>query len=467
LLSIVKEHNISIELSEKFKAYLNSFSLDFNEFNTWIQELFKGATSPDGKPFAPYTYQVDAAWKLLKYKKCCAELSTSSGKTLMTYMIFKWLYDVKKMDKVLFIVPSVELADQTAERYAEYDSWLATQSSSWSIGVLRSGLSAKEKEKVLTCDILFGTFQSLCKRDASFFSKFKVLIVDECHHTSAASIQNVINKCSSLEWTFGVTGTFPKDHTYNNIVIQSLLGPLIYKFKASDLIYKEKKGTPINVIFELMDWATDKDKMALFEQRKKVSQDNIEEGSKVLREEQHFVNLSHTRLNYICNLATKTKKNTLVLFGDIKGGYGQKIYDWLKENSEKDVFYCDGGTAPENREYAKKHMEDDKSGQTVIVASIGTFSEGIDVKNLHNIFLVNTAKSERIVRQMCGRGLRIAEGKDAAYIFDFVDDLRWSNSGRWKKDNYMWKHYLERKRIYQEQGFPTYEQKVDFKNELI
>lgn len=161
-----------------------------------------------------------------------------------------------------------------------------------------------------------------------------------------------------------------------------------------------------------------------------MSQDNIEKGSEVLREEQKFVNLSHTRLNYICNLAMKTKKNTLVLFGDIKGGYGKKIYDLLREHSEKDVFYCDGSTPSENREFAKKHMEDDKTGQTVIVASIGTFSEGIDVKNLHNIFLVNTAKSERIVRQMCGRVLRLAEGKETAYIFDFIDDLRFSDSGR-------------------------------------
>lgn len=50
-----------------------------------------------------------------------------------------------------------------------------------------------------------------------------------------------------------MTGTFPKEHTYNNIVIQALLGPLVHKLKASDLIYKEKKGTPISIIFEIMD----------------------------------------------------------------------------------------------------------------------------------------------------------------------------------------------------------------------
>lgn len=106
-------------------------------------------------------------------------------------------------------------------------------------------------------------------------------------------------------------------------------------------------------------------------------------------------------------------------------------------------------------------MKEDSDGNTVIVASKGVFGEGIDVPNIYNIFLIETSKSERIVRQICGRGLRMSEGKDKVIVFDFVDDFRYSSGN--KRDNYVWKHYKERKRIYKEQGFPVYEQKIQFK----
>ncbi len=108
-------------------------------------------------------------------------------------------------------------------------------------------------------------------------------------------------------------------------------------------------------------------------------------------------------------------------------------------------------------------MEEDTSGNTVIVASINTFSEGIDIKNLWSIFLVDTAKSERLVRQICGRGIRLYPGKDKVVIFDFVDDIRYSaDPNKRYKDNYLWRHGQERKKIYLEQHFPVYEQKVNF-----
>jgi superfamily II DNA or RNA helicase len=91
--------------------------------------------------------------------------------------------------------------------------------------------------------------------------------------------------------------------------------------------------------------------------------------------------------------------------------------------------------------------------------------EGIDIKNLWNIFLVNTAKSERIIRQICGRGLRMFPGKDKTLIFDFVDDLRFSPKEAYStyyKENYMWKHYKDREKIYKGQNFPMFKKNVKF-----
>ena len=126
------------------------------------------------------------------------------------------------------------------------------------------------------------------------------------------------------------------------------------------------------------------------------------------------------------------------------------------------VYGIDESGNPMNiRDYYKAQCENDDTGNTVLVASIGTFGEGIDLCNIWSIFLVNSAKSERLVRQICGRGLRQYPGKDKTLLFDFVDDLRFTMDGRYE-DNYMWKHYKERKKIYKEQNFPTYEQTISF-----
>ena len=268
---------------------------------------------------------------------------------------------------------------------------------------------------------------------------------------------------SNLKYSIGVTGTFPKETMYENLYIQSVVGPVVYKLTADQLINTEKRGTPIYAVIQYLKWADQQTKETMYIYRANKNPMDITAGSKVLKIERKTVNESYTRLKYICDQVINTKKNALVLFGDIKYGYGKKVYDYIKDNSSKDVYYTDGNTPNKTRDYYKQCMEEDTSGNTVIVASINTFGEGIDIKNLWSIFLVDTAKSERLVRQICGRGIRLYPGKDKVVIFDFVDDIRYSaDPNKRYKDNYLWRHGQERKKIYLEQHFPVYEQKVDF-----
>ena len=152
----------------------------------------------------------------------------------------------------------------------------------------------------------------------------------------------------------------------------------------------------------MMNWATEDEKNMLWEARniKSSGASNIDYsvGTKLLRHEQKFVNSSGKRLKYVADLAIKMKNNTLILFGDIKGGYGKRIYQYIKDYSDKVVFYIDGSTSPDMREYYKQQCEEDTSGNTILVASIGTFGEGIDISNIWSIFLINSAKSERLIR---------------------------------------------------------------------
>ena len=124
----------------------------------------------------------------------------------------------------------------------------------------------------------------------------------------------------------------------------------------------------------------------------------------------------------------------------------------MRQESDKRVYYVDGGTDKDIREEYKKKME--AGEEVVIVASYGTFSTGISIKKIHNIFFTESFKSEVIIRQSIGRGLRQHSSKDSVNIIDFVDDISLPD---W--DNYLIRHAKARQKIYKEQKF-----KYDIKN---
>jgi superfamily II DNA or RNA helicase len=188
-----------------------------------------------------------------------------------------------------------------------------------------------------------------------------------------------------------------------------------------------------------MNYATDKQRQAFQElaQNKYDSKD-------VFSLEQNFVINNEGRLNFITSVISRIPRNSLVLFHRIE--HGKKIYEKLRQESNKRVFYVDGGTDKDIREEYKKKME--AGEEVVIVASFGTFSTGISIKKIHNIFFTESFKSEVIIRQSIGRGLRQHSSKDKVLIVDFVDNIRTSE---W--DNYLYKHGKARQAIYRQEKF--------------
>jgi superfamily II DNA or RNA helicase len=87
-------------------------------------------------------------------------------------------------------------------------------------------------------------------------------------------------------------------------------------------------------------------------------------------------------------------------------------------------------------------------GNKILVATYGTFSTGISINNLHNIFLVESYKSEVLIKQSLGRGMRKMEGKDKVNVIDFVDDFSTKSY-----QNYLMKHGEVRMQIYKKECF--------------
>jgi superfamily II DNA or RNA helicase len=195
----------------------------------------------------------------------------------------------------------------------------------------------------------------------------------------------------------------------------------------------------------------DEGKQKMYELRQRKGQDL--DGAELLNLERKLVIENRARFKYVCDLIGKTTKNALVLFLDVKYGYGKKIYHYIRENVDNKVaYYVDGSTPADIREEYKAGME--TGDNRVLVASFGTFSTGISINNIHHIFFVESYKSDRLVRQSIGRGMRLKDGKDKVYLWDFVDDFRYGTDNRYK-NNYLYRHGKARIKTYNEQGFPN------------
>ena len=207
-----------------------------------------------------------------------------------------------------------------------------------------------------------------------------------------------------------------------------------------------------NVKVIKMDYAPQSTKNAFYE----MSQ-NRYESKDVYKFESNYVINSTGRLAFITNIISRVRGNSLVLFHRIE--HGKRIYEKLRQDSDKPIYYVDGNTDKDIREEYKKKME--AGAQVVIVASYGTFSTGISINKIHNIFFTESFKSEVIIRQSIGRGLRKHHTKSEVNIIDFVDDL---SSPDW--DNYLIRHSKARQKIYKEQKFPFEVKNVQFDGDI-
>lgn len=442
LVNVCKKYNFPLIFSEDFNCKIKNCSFEYTLYSDYISDLFK-----NNETIKPIDYQIKGIYNVLSYKNCCLEVSTSGGKTLMAYILFRFLFDKMNIKHVLYVVPNTSLATQSLDKFLEYDKKNKIETN-YTYSEIHS--SAKKKNEY-TDNIIFGTYQSLCKKKKDFFEQFDCVFIDECAHAKADSIKNILKKCVNAKYKVGVTGTFPKSGTYENFIIQSYIGPIVFTYNSYQLINESHRATPVNVKGILLNYIDVDKKEALRNLRLNVGKDTFELGGKVLSVEKEVARNSELRFKFICDLAKKTTKNTLILFGDIQNGYGRKIYNYLKENTDKSVFYVDGGISADYRENAKQSMEVDETGNTIIVASIYTFGEGIDISNLHNVFLVESTKSDSMVGQIIGRLMRKHDSKDSAMLIDIGDDFRFGSDN--KRNNYLYKHFVDRANNYKTRGF--------------
>jgi superfamily II DNA or RNA helicase len=415
---------------------LIDYDLIYEDFKDWVFDFFKDHPRHKlGGDKEIREYQIQSAFHILKFKMSCSEIATSAGKTLIIFMIFAYLISKGFANRYMIIVPNTSLIIQTMEDFEEYNN----KSFKYSIQPIHAGTDKRKSE----CECIIGTFQSLSKRDSEWFEGIDAICVDEAHYTNCTSVKDIINKCTMINYRYGLSGTLKKAaDSADHYTLQAYLGPFVNDISAKFLI-DNKFASKVFVKVVKMNYLEGEIREKLQALRERKSEF---EGSQLLDLEKRVVIENRSRFNYVCNFIAKSSKNSLVLFSDIKNGYGRKLYDWLRQNTDKEVYYVDGGTDTKIRSLYFEKMEEGEN--RILVASFGTLSTGVSINNIHNIYLTESFKSDRIIRQSIGRGMRLDENKDRVTIIDFVDDFS-------KKDkNYLLKHGDERVQTYKRQGFP-------------
>ena len=332
-----------------------------NKTNTVDHQKLVASQAMWKMPFPPRDYQYEAITHGIERKRCLLLSPTGSGKSFIIYNLMRWYTD--NYDKsVLVVVPTTSLVEQMYKDFEDYGFDVETE-----VHRIYSG-----KDKATKKRVIITTWQSVYRLGKDWFDAFGCVFGDECHLFKAKSLSTLMNKCTEAEYRFGTTGTLDGTQV-NKLVLEGLFGPTKRVTFTRDL---QDKGTlaKLNIQVLLLDYPK--------EMRRMVSEFKYQE-------EIDFLVSHEARNKFIRNLAVTQRGNTLVLYQYVEK-HGEVLHKMIKELSDK-CFYVHGGTDVTDREAIRGIVEG--SDNAIIVASLGTFSTGINIRNLHNIVFASPSKN--------------------------------------------------------------------------
>ena len=363
--------------------------------------------------YSPRDYQVEGVYDALKHNRKLLISPTASGKSLMIYSLVR--YYVEKQQNILIVVPTTSLVEQMYKDFADYG---------WDVGSYCHKIYAG-RERETDSQVIITTWQSIYKLPRKYFSRFNVVVGDEAHQFKSKSLISIMSKLADCKYRFGFTGTLDGTQTHK-WVLEGLFGPSYKIIRTEELM---KKGHVAKLDINVLLLKHPAHKFETFED-----------------EVQYIIN--HERRNkFIRNLALDLKGNTLILFARVEG-HGQPLYDLINNSTidERQVFFVHGGVDTKDRELVREITE--KENNAIIIASYGTFSTGINIKNLHNVIFASPSKSRIRNLQSIGRVLRKGNNKTKATLYDIADDISYKS-----RRNYTLNHLIERIKVYNEENF--------------
>ena len=410
-----KNHNYTIHVD------IASIGYDINlekiqEFTTLLQPHVNNT------PIAFKDYQIHAIHQTLRRGRTLLLSPTASGKSLIMYGLVR--FHERKQRKQLIIVPTTSLVEQLYTDFADYSS-----KNNWNVADHCTRIYAGHDKTTLQ-PVVISTWQSIYKMPKSFFEQFDVIYGDEAHLFKSRSLITILNKCPHIQYRIGMTGTLDGTKTHK-LVLEGLFGTV-------------QQVTTTRQLMDSDDLAKLKITCIVLQYPPQICESMVEN---TYQEEIDFLVRHEGRNKLITQLALRQTGNTLILFQFVEK-HGHILHEMIRAeaSSTRHVFYVFGGTDTDQRERVRELTEQEHDA--IIVASYGTFSTGINIRNLHNIIFASPSKSRIRNLQSIGRGLRKGNAKLECRLFDIGDNLSWK-----RHKNYTLRHLYERIKIYQDEGF--------------
>lgn len=412
-------------LAKKIKKFCDSQGYDFsfdkelyyeNVSEHELKEFIKTLNLPEN--YQVRDYQFDSVLKCIRSNRRTLLSPTSSGKSLMIYILMNWY----QQHKGLIIVPTIGLVKQMSEDFKSYGY----------NGELHLSIDGLSKDEDIPADLVITTWQSLnngkTKMHKTWYQQFGVVFGDEAHGAKATSMIQIMSSLENCQYRFGTTGTLDGD-PLNETTIEGLFGPKYQAVTTKELMH-QGHVSKLKIKCIILKYP---DAEAQHVKNMKYN------------EEIDFLINCESRNKFIKNLSLSLNGNKLIFFRMVD--HGKRLYDLISVDSSN-VFYIDGSVSANTREEIRKAIEEEQNA--TLIASLGTTSTGVSINRLHHMIAANPSKSKIKVLQSIGRMLRLHEEKQkrGAVLYDIVDDLSFKSH-----QNFTLKHFIERCKIYDAEEF--------------
>jgi len=416
LLAYVREFakQNDLEVVQEKDVY-TSTKIDVKDVEGFCKSL---KPKSQGKDIEVRDYQIQAIYQSLKRHKLLLLSPTASGKSLIIYSIVRFHQMANR--KTLIIVPTTSLVEQMYSDFADYG---------WDVDKYCHRIYHGYDKDVVK-DVVISTWQSLATLDKNYFQQFECVIGDEAHNFKAKSLTGIMTSLNNAKYRIGTTGTLDGTKTHK-LVLEGLFGT-VYRATSTKTLIDKNQLSKLTIKCLVL---------------KHNERDRRHIRNATYQEEMEYLTGHKVRNNVIRKLCLRLTGNTLVLFQYVEK-HGVPLYENIKEkvSEGRKVFFVYGGTETVDREKIRAIVENESNA--IIVASYGTFSTGINIRNLHNVIFSSPTKSRIRSLQSIGRSLRQSESKTDATLYDIADDM---SIGSYK--NFTLHHFSERINIYNEEEF--------------
>lgn len=353
-----------------------------------------------------YDYQISAIKKALLKKGGIIQIPPGGGKTNIAAAL---LLILKR--PALFLVEKRRLLRQTVKRFRQYGLK--------DVGKIGDDVFEPGFTTVATIQTLNSRLKKGDPEIRELLSSCEVLILDECHHASAASWQLVVMSCDA-PFRFGLSGTPFRTRQlerYEDFLLLGICGNPCYILPTSYLIERGYLAKPHLYMLPVKSQSIQKLQKWIDVEKKGLVDNSVRN-----------------------NLATRVIKNfvsrglrTVVMVRMIE--HGLNIIKLLELEGISAEFLCGDDVVYLQDNGSTSQVEDTVTGdddsttiqefvarkfQVLVVSTV--LDEGIDVPEIEALVILSGGKSLIKTIQRLGRGLRQKENDNTIPVVDFWDE---------------------------------------------